>query len=137
MEFGLQVFKRDSVEEEKMGKTFRFAVVDFSKSKSYPSNFVCMLPMKIKKGKISNIFEQNFGDNSLDLANRLLKKALTTENDSEVKTEITRRLKLLDPNQVNQIKCSGCGKQFQPRRIRKFKQNYCSECVNKRYGLRQ
>jgi hypothetical protein len=136
MDFRLQVFKRDEI-EDRMGKTYRFAVVDFSRSKSYPSNFVCMLPLKVKKGKITNIFEQVFGEKSLDLANGLLKEALTRENDSEVKTEIQRRLKLLDPNQINQIQCSGCGRKFQPYRIRKFKQNLCEDCLKKRYGMRK
>ena len=33
---------------------------------------------------------------------------------------------------VNQIKCSGCGKLFQPKRIRKFKNNFCKECMKKK-----
>ena len=39
-------------------QTYRFAVVDYSRSKSYPANFVCMLPAKVDqgKGKIANVF---------------------------------------------------------------------------------
>jgi hypothetical protein len=37
----------------------------------------------------------------------LLKTALEREHDAEVKAEIERRLALLEPKGVNQIKCRG------------------------------
>lgn len=136
MDFRLQAFKRDPMEGKTSG-TIRFAVINSDKTKSYPSNFVCMLPLKMQKGKIENVFGDTFGDKGLDIALELLKDALKRENDFEVKTEIERRLKLIDPKQVNQVKCSVCGKQFQAHRIRKFKQNICQECLIKKYGTRQ
>jgi hypothetical protein len=123
--------------EGKTSGTIRFAVIDSDKTKSYPSNFVCMLPLKMQKGKIENVFGDTFGDKGLDVAMELLKDALKHENDFEVKTELERRLKLIDPKQVNQVRCSVCGKQFQVHRIRKFKQNICPECLSKKYGTRQ
>jgi hypothetical protein len=136
MDFRLQAFKRDQI-EGRIGGTIRFAVLDYHKSKSYPSNFVCMLPLKMQKGKVGNVFIDVFGDKSLDIAMGLLKDALKRENDFEVKTELERRLKLIDPQQVNQVKCGSCGKQYQPYRIKRFKQNLCQECLNKRYRSRQ
>jgi len=136
MDFRLQAFKRDPIEGKTSG-TIRFAVINSDKAKSYPSNFVCMLPLKMQKGKIENVFGDTFGDKGLDIALELLKDALKRENDFEVKTELERRLKLIDPKQVNQVKCSVCGKQFQAHRIRKFKQNICQECLSKKYGARQ
>jgi hypothetical protein len=121
-----------------MGKRFRFAVVDLEKSKSYPSNFVCMLPTQMsEKGKSKSIFLQVFGDRSLVQARAFLNRALKTEEEPEVKAEIEKRLKMLEPEPVSQIKCSGCGKLFQPRRVRKHQQNFCEECMKKKFGSRQ
>ena len=66
---------------------------DFNKSESYPSNFVCMLPLKMAKGKVTNVFMDYFGDQSLEVAMGLLKEALKRETDFQVKSEIERRLK--------------------------------------------
>ena len=138
MDCRLQVFKRDSMDNN-LSKTYRFAVVDFSRSKNYPSNFVCMLPLKVdqKKGKIGNVFGELFGDKSVDLAMRLLRDALKIESDVDVKAEIERRINLIDPDRVNVIKCSGCKRTFHPRKIRKYKQNFCPECLQKKFGARQ
>lgn len=114
-------------------KSFRFAVVDFSKSKSYPTNFVCMLPINLVAAKSNSVFLQLFGDKSLEQAKALLKEALDREDDVEIKAELVRRLKLLEPKGVNQIKCSSCGKLFQPKRAKKFKKNFCEECMTKRF----
>jgi DNA-directed RNA polymerase subunit RPC12/RpoP len=78
-----------------------------------------------------------FGDKSVDFAINLLTEALRSERNTEVKTEIERRLKLLDPKRVTVVKCSGCKKTFQPRKIRKYKQNLCPECLKKRFAARQ
>jgi hypothetical protein len=132
MDFRLLAFKRDPP-EGKFNKTVCFAVVDLSKSKSYPSNFVCMLPLKMQNGKVGNVFGDMFGDKCTEVALGLLKDALKRETDFEVKAEIEKRLKLLDPKQANLVKCGVCGKQFQVVRLKKFKQNLCPECLTKRY----
>ncbi len=118
--------------------TYRIAVVDCSKSKSYPANFVCMLPAKVEpgKGKIANVFGTLFGEKSLDFANKLLNEALESESDAEIKTEIERRLKLINPKQAGTVQCSGCKKTFQPRRLRRYKQHFCNECYHKKFGSR-
>jgi len=133
----LQVFKREQTDNN-LGKTYRFAVLDVSRAKDYPANFVCMLPVKVdqRKGKIVNVFGELFGDKSVDFAIGLLNDALKAESDVEVKTEIRRRLKLIDPKQVNLVKCCRCKKSFQPRKIRKYKQNFCDDCLKARYGQR-
>jgi len=117
-------------------KSFRFAVVDFSKSKSYPQNFVCVLPVNLGVGKSDSVFLHVFKDKSFEQAKALLKAAWEREDDSEVKAEIERRLMLLDPKGLNQIKCSGCGKLFQSRRIRRLKNNFCEECIKKKFESR-
>jgi len=132
----LQVFEYYS-DENNGRKSFRFAVVDSSKSKSYPQNFVCMLPSQLGKGKVDSAFLKLFGDGSLDQAKALLKAAKDKEDDSEIKAEIERRLKLLEPKEVNQIKCSRCGKLFQPRGKRKFKNSFCQDCMKKRFGSQE
>jgi hypothetical protein len=138
MDCKLQVFKYE-VEEKNSGWAYRFAVVDYSRSKNYPANFVCMLPIKLYQGKTNNgsVFGELFGDKSLDFAIGLLNDALKSERDAEVKTEIERRLKLIDPKQINTVKCSQCQKTFQPQKVRKYKRNFCDECLKTRYRQRQ
>jgi formylmethanofuran dehydrogenase subunit E len=96
-----------------------------------------MLPSQFGKGKVDSAFLKLFGDRSLEQAKALLKDAWMSEDDSEVKAEIERRLKLLEPKEANQIKCSNCGKFFQARRTRKFKNNFCEQCMKKRFGSQE
>ena len=134
MNVRLQVFKQDVVNDYSLGRRFRFAVVDLDKPGNYPSNFVCMLPAQISLDrKNSSIFLEVFGDKSLEMARALLTKALEKENDSEVKAEVERRLKLLEPKPAVQVKCRVCGNFFEPER-RRFKQKICQECTRKKYA---
>ena len=138
MKLSLYVCRFDNAKDYSAGKRFRFAVVDLEKSKSYPSNFVCMLPTQINgKTRLESIFMQVFGDKSIQQARALLAEALKAEEEPDVKAEIEKRLKLLEPEPVLQIKCSGCGKPFQPRRVRKHRQNFCEECMKKKFDSRQ
>jgi uncharacterized OB-fold protein len=66
-----------------------------------------------------------------------LTEGLKTEEEPAVKAEIEKRLKMLELERVIQIKCSGCGKLFQPRRVRKHRRNFCEECMKKKFGNRQ
>src|SRR4030067_711711 len=137
MKLGLLVCRKDNVEDYSLGKRFRFAVVDLDKSKSYPSNFVCMLPTHLNpEGKGFNVFIKVFGDKSIEQAKALLAKALKTEEEPEVTAEIEKRLKMLEPEPILQIKCSGCGKVFHPRRVRRSEENFCEECLKKKFGTR-
>jgi hypothetical protein len=95
---------------------------------------VCMLPLQPRaNGKAHNVFSELFGNDSLERAKRLLSKALKTENDSEIKAEIEKRLKLIEPKPAVQVKCRVCGNFFEPRR-RRFKQKICQECTRKKYA---
>jgi len=134
MECRLRVFKQDPVDGS-LTRTYRFAIVDSSKSKNYPANFVCMLPIKVdqRKGKNANVFGELFGDRSLDYAIELLNDAHKNESDSEVKMEIERRLKLLVPKQTILVKCSVCKKTYQPIKVRKYNKNFCDDCLKKRH----
>ena len=131
MSVKLQIFEHNGKDDNPFRRSFRFAVVDYSKSKSYPSNFVCMLPLKLGVGKPDSVFLKVYGNRSLEQAKVLLAGALKAESDTEIKAEIERRLKLLDPTQTMQIKCSSCGKPFQPKRIRRYKKNFCQVCMTK------
>lgn len=139
MDCRLQVFKRET-EDRNSTTTYKFAAVDYSRAKSSPANFVCMLPAKIDfaKGKSANVFGGLFGDKSEDFAKELLNKALkSSQSNAEVKTEIERRLKLIDPKQAGKVLCGECKKAFQPRKMRKHKQNLCPGCLNKRFAARR
>jgi hypothetical protein len=132
MRVGLHLCRYDDAEDYSVSNRFRFAVVDLDIAKNYPLNFVCVLPTKIvADGKSESVFLQVFGDKSVEQARALLTGALETEGDSEVKAEITRRLKLLEPEPVSQIKCSACGKLFQPGRVKRFKQKLSRVCEEK------
>ena len=124
----------DHADDNNGRKNFRFAVVDSSKSESYPSNFVCMLPSQVSKGKVDSAFLKLFRDKGLDQAKVLLKAAWKRADDLDVKAEIERRIQLLESKGVNQIKCSRCGKLFQLRGKRKFKNSFCEGCMTKRFG---
>ena len=137
MDFELRIFKGDYTKGHHAWNHLRFAVVDLNKSGYYPSNFVSMLPMRIDSGgKMPSVFTKFFGSKSLETARRLLTEALKTEDDSEIKAEIARRLNLLEPNPVIQIKCRVCKKFFQTRKERAFKQKICPECM-KRFGSQE
>jgi hypothetical protein len=127
----LKVFPIDT----DLGRRFRFVVLDLDRSRDYPANFVCLLPTMVSnEGKSNNVFFKTFGDKSVEQAKLLLTEALKNENEAEVKVEIERRLTLLEPKTIIQIKCSSCGKLFQPKRIRRFKNNFCKECMKKKFG---
>ena len=137
MNFRLLVFTQDYVDGASLKTHFRLAVVDLDKAKTYPSNFVCLLPLQINEArKTSNVFFRVFGNKSLEQAKALLKEALKGEDEPEIKAEMERRLKLLEPKTVNQLCCSDCGKLFGSKRARRFKRNYCPDCMNKKYGNR-
>jgi len=132
MNFKLRIFRREYTNNISAWNHLRFAVVDLNKSKSYPENFVSMLPMKIdSNGKLPNTFTKFFGNKSLATAQRLLTEALKTEDNSEIKAEITRRLNLLDPNPAVYIKCRVCKKIFQTKKKRVFKLRICPKCLKR------
>jgi len=120
------------------GKCFSFAVVDLDKNEEYPLNFVCMLPLQLsldRKG--GSAFVKAFGDQSFAVAKQLLLESLDRETNAEVKTEIERRLKLLEPKPDFEKRCLICGKIFQAKPKHGFKQRYCPECVTKKFGNRK
>jgi hypothetical protein len=106
LKLSLSIFKREEMNDYSGRNHIKFAVVDLDRSKEYPVNFVCILPKQIKgNGRHHTKFERKFGDDSLDLAEKLLKRSLKAENDWEVKEEIRERLELLKQKpQRNMIK---------------------------------
>jgi hypothetical protein len=130
--FELIIFKGDYDRGCHAWNHLRFAVVDLNRSKSYPENFVSMLPMRIDSdGKMPSTFTKFFGNKSLKIARGLLTESLKKEHGSEIKAEIERRLNLLDPNPVIHIKCRVCRKFFQTQKERAFKQKICPECMKR------
>ncbi len=71
-------------------------VVDLDKSKKYPLNFICILPQTvISLGKPLNIFSKVFGQSSLEIAKKLLLRALKKEKDDDNRKELQTRLRTL------------------------------------------
>jgi hypothetical protein len=94
----LFISKRNELNDYSRKGYIKIAVIDLDKSKDYPVNFVCILPKNIKlNGKKGTKFEKMFGDNSSEVAKKLLKHALRAEEDWEIKAEIKKRLDLLKP----------------------------------------
>jgi hypothetical protein len=112
--------------------SYRFAVVDSSKSQKYPSNFVCLLPKKLED---SSEFVKMFGDKSWEQAQQLLRDSIKKERCGEVKAELEHRLKMLELKRNFQIKCASCGKVFVPQKAKRYKHHYCTECFQKKYGF--
>jgi hypothetical protein len=133
----LHIIKRDDLEDYSKRHRFCFAVIDLNKSASYPLNYLCMFPAHIGVGGNRSNYEKIFGEKSLEQAEVLLNNALNEVEDFEIKVELERRLKLLEPKNNGQIKCCNCGKVFLPRRKRKFKNNFCEDCLKKKFGSRQ
>ena len=128
----LYIFKRDDIRDYSMRNHIHFAVVDVDRSKDYPLNFVCVLPQQMSvMVKQSSAFAKIFGDQSLQVAKKLLTDALENEDDTEIKSEIEKRLKLLEPKQPLQVKCRVCGKMFQPKYFRRYYPKTCQECNKK------
>ena len=137
MTFELRIFMGEYARGHHEWNHFRFVVVDLNKSKSYPENFLSMLPIRIDSaGKMPNVFTKLFGNKSLKIARGLLTESLKKEDNSEIKAEIERRLNLLEPNPVIHSKCRVCKKFFQTQKERARKQKICPECM-KRYDSRK
>jgi hypothetical protein len=97
MKLRLQTYKRTELTDYSRNNYIRLVVVDLDKSKDYPANFVCILPKTIKlNDKHHTKFERKFGNKSLELAKKLLKRALRAESDREIKAEIRKRLDQLE-----------------------------------------
>jgi hypothetical protein len=134
----LSIFKCNNVADYSRGRRFRFAVVDLDRAKDYPINFVCMLPLTIvQDGNGHSVFSRALGNKSLEVAKKLLVEALEAEADFEVKGEIERRLKVLEPKPLCKKPCVSCGKFFLAEVKRGFKQKFCPICLNKKFGCRQ
>jgi hypothetical protein len=137
LRFKLRVSRLDDVADCSVGKRFRLVVVDLDRSKDFPVNFVCMLPLRIDPCKKEvSAFVRFFGDKSLEMAKQLLVDALNDEDDSEVKDEIERRLKLLDPESACEKICVSCGNTFEADPKKRSKQRFCEACLRRRFGDR-
>lgn len=93
----LYLLKRQNGRSEYSVKTdVQVVVVDRDKTGGYPLNFVCILPQTaISRGKTSNVFSKVFGQNSLEVAKKLLHRALKREHDDDIRKELTKRLRAL------------------------------------------
>jgi hypothetical protein len=130
--FELRIFARNSIHGPHGWNHLRFAVVDLDRSKTYPDNFVSMLPMRINSdGKPPSVFTKFFGNKSLKIAIELLTKSLKKEQTSEIKAEIERRLKLLEPDPFIHIKCHVCRQFFKTTKEKVQNQKICPECIKR------
>ncbi|MCW4007038.1 MAG: hypothetical protein NWF04_10695 [Candidatus Bathyarchaeota archaeon] len=110
-----------------------FTVVDLDKAKTYPANFVCMLPKLDSTGKSASVFSELFGEDRVKIAKTLLTKALSEEDSPEIKAEIEKRLKALEPK-VLEVPCKICGQMFKPKKFGRYQQKICQTCRAKRHA---
>jgi formylmethanofuran dehydrogenase subunit E len=117
MKLKLYITKNYNAKDYNKPAYIRFAVIDHDISKKYPANFVCMLPKTIKpNAKVQNKFVKKYGNKSQELSKKLLKQALKTTEDQDIKKEIRERIKLLNPKPKNLVKCNVCGEEFKARK---------------------
>ena len=101
MKPSLYLFKKDVGKRIENPKTeVHFVIVDAEKYKDYPLNFVCILPQVQGLVNTRSAFKKIFGEESIPLARRLLSNALRKESDSEIKSEIRKRLKMIHENNI-------------------------------------
>jgi hypothetical protein len=94
----LYIVKNRTSRDYSARRSIRFAIIDSDTRKSYPSNFICMLPQHVNlNSEDTSVFAKTFGVARLELAKKLLTDALEIENDAEIRKEIQERLKMLEP----------------------------------------
>ncbi len=110
MNLKLLLFEMNNWKGNSFSKRYRFAVVDLDRSKSYPANYVCMLPADIwNDTRNPSAFSKIFGDKSTVIAKQLLAEALEVTTDTETKEEIERRLRELKMRSAKQVSCNSQG----------------------------
>jgi hypothetical protein len=93
----LLILRKNEMDQFDSGNRVYFVVVNLDKDREYPANFVCILPaQKHSIIKPSTEFSSVFGTDGLRLAKKLLKDALRDEDESQIRAEIERRLRILD-----------------------------------------
>ncbi len=109
-----------------------FAVLDYGKSRTYPQNFLCLLPKSLSpRDSDLSKFCGIFGVESNHVAVKLLTAALKAEDNSEFEDEIKERLKALQPKPVITAECAVCGCVFEPKRFGRYTERVCQKCRNK------
>jgi len=130
----LHITKNYNIKDYNKPGYIRIAVIDTDISKEYPANFVCMLPKTFNpNAKIQNKFQEKYGNQSKEIIKKLLDHALKTADDQDLKKELLKRLKILNPKPKNMVKCNVCGEEFKSKTFRYGKQKTCYECRAKRY----
>ena len=98
MKLSLYITKNYNIKNYTKPAHIRIAVIDTDMSKKYPDNFVCILPRTYNpNSKNPNKFQLKYGEQSKQIIEELLSKALTTEEDQAIKRELLKRLKILNP----------------------------------------
>ena len=138
MRLCLRVSEHQGGKGYSQAKRFSFAVINLDKADAYPLNFVCILPTQPSSdGKPESTFARIFGDNCYSIAQELLRAARRREQDADVRNEIERRLKLLEPRPKVEKRCLSCGEIYQAQPKHGFKQKYCPKCLKKKFGNRK
>ena len=132
MRFCLRITERKGEKERSPYRRFNFAVIDLDKAEAYPMNYVCALPTLKAGVKSENAFVKKFGNTSHEIAQILLEKALKEESNSDIREEIEKRLKLLQPKRFVEKNCAKCGRIFQTTPRQASRRKHCPECLRKK-----
>jgi hypothetical protein len=127
----LHLIKRELGDFENPKTEVLFVVVDAEIPKDYPLNFVCVMPQSQGLFSGHSTFRNLFGEDSIPLAQKLLSKALGKERDFEIKSEITERLKVLNPKTAVKARCRLCRNIFESKRLRGRHQKTCQSCQSR------
>jgi hypothetical protein len=86
-------------------RNVHFAVVDQDKPKTYPANFICILPQHMSSvTEDSSVFARIFKEKRIETAMKLLNDALESEDDPQIKKVIVERLRQLEPKPIWQVR---------------------------------
>ena len=86
----LFIYRRKSARRPTRKEQVYFVVVDGSKPKGFPSNFVCVLPNSLE----GSLFRRVFGQESRAVAQKLLIEASRQTADPDILREIEHRSRL-------------------------------------------
>ncbi len=137
MRYSLFISRHYDVADYLSDRHLRFAVVDLEKSKDYPANFVCLLPVRLHANNSGDsVFEKLFGADRFEVAEKLLKDALNSETDADVKSAIEKRIGLLSPKSEHERTCVSCGKPFKMK-SKMLRQRFCEDCLKTKFGSRE
>ena len=134
MNLKLHITKNYNIKDYNKPDHIKIAVIDTDISKGTQQTlYACCQKHLIQTQKHQTSFKKSMETKAKKLIKKLLDQALKTADDQNIKKELLKRLKLLNPKPKNMVKCNMCGEEVKSKTFRYGKQKTCYECKTKRY----